>query len=194
MTRLVCTLPFIVGGAIIIAPVIADFITEPFRAMFYPGERFDRPQPAYGIPQAKRARGLHEEAILEYEKIISEHPGQLKAFTEMIDIAVIDLCDEDRARSIFHRGLAELTEDSDRKALIHVFEATVSRLHGKPEWYNSQQQRVLDIPEQENKAPVDEPDGYTSRRFHAGGGGQYRNPAEPQHPDSRKKVAYTKKP
>lgn len=35
-------------GAIILAFPLADLLAEPLGKLFYPGQRFDRPQPMYG--------------------------------------------------------------------------------------------------------------------------------------------------
>jgi len=56
---LLCAAPFLIGAGIIIAPLFTTWLAEPFRALFYPTQRFDRPQPMYSIPQSKRSKGLY---------------------------------------------------------------------------------------------------------------------------------------
>lgn len=85
-------------GSIIIAFPLAELIAEPTGNLFWPSDRFDRPQPAYSIPQSKRARGLYEEAMAGFEKLAEEHPQEVQPYVEMIDIAIVNLHDPLRAR------------------------------------------------------------------------------------------------
>ena len=55
---------FTVAGAIIVASPLARFIAEPAGELFYPIKRSSKPAPMYSIPQAKRAKGLYEEAMV----------------------------------------------------------------------------------------------------------------------------------
>lgn len=182
------SLPFLLCGALIVAPLLATIFAEPFRSLFYPVGRFDRPLPLYSVQEAKRTKGLYEEAIAGLEKIAGDYPGELKPYTEMIDIAVVNLRDENRARSFLHRGLAELKKDDDKVMLKRFYEATITRLCPKPEWLETQQQRTLTAPDLKNQGPVEEPDGRLRRRFHSGG-----DEPESDFADPRRKIHYSKK-
>jgi len=119
-------------GAIILAFPLACLIAEPLGNLFYPGERFNRPLPMYGIPQAKRAKGLYEEAIAGFEKIAEDYPNEVKPYIEMIDIAIRDLKDARRAGAIYHRGIAALKKEEDRANLTRMYGAIQSRLNARP--------------------------------------------------------------
>jgi len=186
---LIFALPFLVGGGIIIGPFFTTILAEPFRSLFYPNEQFDRAQPMYSIPQAKKARGSYEEAIAEYEKIARYHPHQLKPYVEMIDIAVVNLRDAERAKRIYQDGLLNLSDEDDRNALKQTYEATVTRIHGLPEWYKEQEQRVLVTPDLNDRGPVEEPDGRIRRRFHTGA----EDIPESDFTEKRKIIPYAKK-
>jgi hypothetical protein len=187
------SMPFAFAGAIIMVPFFTNLIAEPIRALFYPVARFKEPQPMYGMPASKRAWGEYEEAIRGYEELARKYPDDLKPYVEMIHIAVVDLKDEGRARTILNKALTALSKEEDRTRLTLICEDNISLLHSTPEWLGKQQERVLTPPDLKDQAPVDEPDGRHKRRFHAGGYGKYEGPDAPQFMDWRKKVHYQKK-
>ena len=81
---------FVVAAIIMgmpLAGVVAEFVSN----IFYPSEHYKKPQPVYGIPEAKRAKGLYQEAFDGFQKLSEEHPQVLKAYVEMIDIALVDM-------------------------------------------------------------------------------------------------------
>ncbi len=119
-------------GAIILAFPLAALFAEPTGNLFWPSERFDRPQPAYSIPQSKRARGLYEEAMAEFEKITEEYPQEVQPYVEMIDIAIVNLHDPERAKAIFQRGISVLKKDEDREALARMYGAIQTLLNSRP--------------------------------------------------------------
>jgi hypothetical protein len=122
----------IIVGAIVIAFPLARLIAEPSGSLFLPKEHFDRPQPRYGIPQSKRAQGLYEEAMAGFEKIAEEYPGEVKPYIEMIDIAIVNLKDPQRAYRIYQRGISTLKKREDRDVVVRMYEAIRSRLDTKP--------------------------------------------------------------
>lgn len=119
---------FIICGAIVLAFPLARLLAEPWGNWFWPGDRYDRPQPMYGIPQSRRAKGLYKEALAGYEEILKEHPGERRAYVEMIEIAVVNLNDANRANVIFRRGMDALEKEDDKAALAQMYSAIRSRL------------------------------------------------------------------
>ncbi len=118
----------IILGAIILAFPLARLVAEPGGNLYWPGKELDRPQPMYSIPQAKRARGLFDEAMAGFQRIASEYPEEVKPYVEMIDIAVVDLRDKDMAAAIYRRGISVLKNDDDREALKRMYLGISSRL------------------------------------------------------------------
>lgn len=169
LERLFCSLVFAFFLAVIIGPPLCELLAEPGRDVFYPIRRFDRPQPIYGAPAGKRARGQYEEAIAGYQQLAANYPEELQPHLAMIEIAAIDLKDPERARGFYQHGMALFTDPGCRDVLSRHFEAQLSRLAGKPEWLKKQASRTLNIQKKTDSAPVDEPDGVTQRRFHPGG-------------------------
>ena len=125
-------LAIMIVGAIILAFPLAELFAEPTGNLFWPDERFDRPQPAYSIPQSKRARGLYEEAMAGFEKIAEEHPEETQPYVEMIDIAIVNLHDPQRAHAIFLRGVSVLEKEEDRATLVRMYGAIQTRLNSRP--------------------------------------------------------------
>ena len=123
---------FIVVGGIIVGPPFARLVAEPAGNLFYPGRRFSRPQPAYSIPQSKRAKGLYEEAIAEFEAIADEYPAEVRPYIEMIDISIVNLKDPDRADEIFQRGISVLKKEADKEVLAKTYSVIRTLLNAKP--------------------------------------------------------------
>ena len=122
---------FIMGAVIVAAP-LAELIAEPAGNLFWPSARYDRPQPAYSIPQSKRARGLYEEAMAGFEKIAEEYPQEVQPYVEMLEITTVNLHDPKRANAIFHRGVNVLKKGEDREALVRMYRGIQTRLNSRP--------------------------------------------------------------
>jgi tetratricopeptide (TPR) repeat protein len=117
----------ILTGAIIMARPFARLFAEPWGSLFFPSEHFDKPQPMYGIPGARRKEGKYEEAIAVFEKIAGADPQELRAYVSMIDIAIVNLKDEARAEIFLQNGLKALSRREDRETLINAFQNSSSR-------------------------------------------------------------------
>jgi len=128
---------FSLTGAVLIAPVIISLFVEYVGNLFFPTEYFDRPQPMYSVPEAKRKGGLCKEAFEGFLQIAREHQQEIKPYAEMIDIAVVDLKDKKLADEVLSLGQATLKNEEDRAALAKTHEIICSRLdtipaHDKP--------------------------------------------------------------
>lgn len=122
----------LITGAIIIAFPLARLIAEPSGSLFWPGRYFDRPQPMYSIPESKRAKGLYEEAIAGFEKIAEKYPDEIQPYIHMIDIAIVNLRDSERANRIYQRGISTLRRDEDKHVLARMYNAIRTRLNHRP--------------------------------------------------------------
>lgn len=109
--------PVIVLSAIIAAPQIANALTEWVVDFFSASEKFDHAPPMYGIPQGLRKSRRYEEAIAGYEAIAENYPDELKPYLEMIDIALADLKDVNRAELIYQRGVLSFEDEQSRRRL-----------------------------------------------------------------------------
>ena len=177
---------------ILVAPMIGDLFGGMLVGLIYSSRKYDRAQPVYGIPASQRAKGLYEEAIRGYLQLAADYPDELQPYIEMIDIAIVDLRDEERARFFLQKGLAELKNENDKLALPHIFEAIRTRLQPEPEWMIQQRVHTLVPPDTRDLRPA-EPDGGTARRFHAGGARRDREPDEMPYQESRIKISFHKR-
>ena len=123
---------FFLVAAIFVAGPIAQWLAEPMGSLFWPRKYYAKPQPMYGIPQARRAKGQLEEALAEYEIIAAAHPDEVRPWLEMIDLAVHDLKDAHRANAIFQTGIARLKKPADQDALAQVYAEVLTRLDARP--------------------------------------------------------------
>ncbi len=122
----------LVSAAIVMASPVGRLIAEPMGNLFYPGKRSSHAPPMYSIPESNRAKGRYEEAMLGFEKIAETFPAEVKPYIEMIDMAIVNLKDPDRANEIFRRGVSVLQEDKDKEALATMYGAIRTRLNAKP--------------------------------------------------------------
>jgi tetratricopeptide (TPR) repeat protein len=130
--RLLFGMASMVAFAILLASPIAGLFAEPSGSIFYPGRRLSRPLPMYSIPESKRARGDYEEAMTGFEAIAADYPDELKPYIAMIEIAIENLKDADRANAIFQRGIELLKDADDKDTLARMYRATRSRLNARP--------------------------------------------------------------
>lgn len=123
---------FFLVAAIFVAGPIARLLAEPTGNLFWPRRYYNKPQPMYGIPQSRRAKGQLEEALAEYEKIAADHPDEVRPWLEMIAIAIEDLKAPDRAQAIFERGVATLKNPDARDLLAKTYAEIRTRLDTRP--------------------------------------------------------------
>ena len=123
---------FFLVAAIFVAGPIAQWLAEPMGSLFWPRKYYAKPQPMYGIPQSRRAKGLLEEAIAEYEKIAAAYPQEVRPWLEMLAVAIHDLKDAERAQTIFERGIALLKNADDKDLLARTYAETRTRLDAWP--------------------------------------------------------------
>lgn len=115
--RVIMGMAAMVLSATIIAPSIAQALVQKAFDFFTYSEKFEQAPPMYGIPQAHRKNHRFEEAIKAYEKIAEDYPDEIRPYLEMIDIALSDLKDSQRAESIYQEGVIKFQGEDDRKRL-----------------------------------------------------------------------------
>lgn len=119
-------------ASILLAFPLAGLGATLWNHMIWPKSYYNKPQPMYGIPQSRRAKGQLEEALAEYEKIAAAFPDEVRPWFEMIDLAIHDLKDAERARSIFERGIARLKNADDKDLLAGAYAEIRTRLDVPP--------------------------------------------------------------
>lgn len=124
----VAALFFALGG-VFLAPWVAERVADPVGNLFMPDRRFDRPQPMYSIAEGKRARCEFAEAMAQYEDILVQHPGDLRCYIAMMDIAATDLRDPELAESIYRRAIHDIERKKDRETLKQAHEELLSDYH-----------------------------------------------------------------
>lgn len=125
-------LAFFLLAAVIVAPGLARVVVEPLGGLFWPRYYNKSPQPIYSIPRAKRLKGLLEEAMAGYEQIAADHPDEVQPYIEMVDIALRELNDPERANRIFERGVNALKRADDRDVLARAYAAAREPATPKP--------------------------------------------------------------
>ncbi len=136
---------FLVAATAIAGPV-ARLLAEPTGGLLWPRRYYDKPQPIYSIPQSKRIKGEPEEAIAGFAKIAAEHPDEIRPYLEMIDIALTDLRDPDRANAIYQHGISALKKPEARDHLARVYADTRERMAPAPTRHIPMPRRAPDAP------------------------------------------------
>lgn len=112
---------FFAMAALLIVPVVIRRMVDAVASFFGPNARNDRPVPIYGVPRGNRKYfGRYEEAFNDYQAMVQQHPQELQAYIEMIDIAVVDMKKPELARAIYQQALAVLIQANDREELERV--------------------------------------------------------------------------
>jgi tetratricopeptide (TPR) repeat protein len=119
-------------ASIILAFPLAGLGATLWNHLIWPKLYYDKPQPMYGIPQSRRAKGQLEEALAEYEKIAAAFPKEVRPWLEMLAVAIHDLKDAERAQAIFERGIALLKNADDKDLLARTYTETRTRLNIRP--------------------------------------------------------------
>jgi hypothetical protein len=101
----------------------ASRIGEKGSRIIFPAEKLRGPQPMYGVAESKIARGLHEEAMAEYQKIAAQYPAEPKPYLGMISVAIEHLQDPDWADAIYRRGMKAMENDKAKQTLTEGYRA-----------------------------------------------------------------------
>ncbi|MGD9613438.1 MAG: hypothetical protein AB7V22_11140 [Kiritimatiellia bacterium] len=119
-------------GAICLAFPVAELGALLWERLIWSKSYYAKPQPMYGIPQARRAQGRFGEALAEYETILAAHPDEVRPHLDMVEIALLDLRDPALAHALYERGRERLKKPADQEALARVYAETLTRLEPKP--------------------------------------------------------------
>lgn len=111
----------IFASAFILGPQVTRLLVEPAGSLFMPDEKAAGPSPLYGIPERQKAKGKYEEAMAEYQKLVEQFPGEVKAYVEMINIAAFNFKNMEQAYGIYQRALATVEDEDKKKALSTFF-------------------------------------------------------------------------
>ena len=65
---------------------IAGFIGDCWASVFFPNARFQKPSLSYLLVEFYCKHGRHEEAIVEYLKIIRHYPDEQRAYLDVIQL------------------------------------------------------------------------------------------------------------
>jgi hypothetical protein len=99
-----------IGAGIAVAPWVAARLGNAAAGIIYPDRHFDRPQPVFSHAEAKRAQGLPREALAEYERVLAEHPEEVRCYIAMMDVAGRDLRDPTLAEGYYRRACDSITD------------------------------------------------------------------------------------
>ena len=111
-----------VGSAVMVAGPLARLFAEPAGTLYHPAATPMSLKPDYGVADALKEQNKGWEAFAEFQKIADLHPLEVKAYVEMMDIALKIMKDEDLARDVLAKGLDQLPEASDRETLHAMFQ------------------------------------------------------------------------
>ena len=98
----------LIVGAILLAKPIAGWFGDLLANLFMPGERNDRPQPMYSIPEGRAAREDYAGALEAYAELATEHPGEIAPHLRMMEIWLRVYKDPESARTIRDNALVSI--------------------------------------------------------------------------------------
>ncbi len=102
-----------VAAVLLVAPEtamkLAELCSRPVTNIVFPSERFTKPPLSYQIARRHRTMQRLEEALVEYQSIIENYPGEREAYLELLDVAAklgdTKACEKYKAR--FKRQFGE---------------------------------------------------------------------------------------
>jgi hypothetical protein len=98
----------LVVAAILLARPVAGWVGDLMANLFMPGERHDRPQPMYSIPEGKVAREDYAGALEAYAELAAEHPEEVAPHLRMMEIWSRVYKDPEAARTIRDNALLSI--------------------------------------------------------------------------------------
>lgn len=111
----------------VLAPMVAEQLSGLASFLYVPGAKLSKPPPAYSKARGHRAFYQYEEALAALWELIAQHPQELEAWKELIEITLLDLRDPARARSIFMEGRRTLKRQERVKLLEEAWSTLGAR-------------------------------------------------------------------
>lgn len=108
MVMIVAAHGVLIVGAILLAKPVAGWFGDLLANLFMPGERNNRPQPMYSIPEGRAAREDYAGALEAYAELAAEHPGEIAPHLRMMEIWLRVYQDPDSARTIRDNALVSI--------------------------------------------------------------------------------------
>lgn len=119
---------------ILLAFPLARVFSLPFGSLFFPNERFDRPQPPYSRAEAALKQGDPQRAITIYRELAEEYPEEVRPYIGLMDIAAHELRDVGLTRQFYREGMGRLQDMDSQQVLNKMYRANMSRLSEPPTW------------------------------------------------------------
>lgn len=112
-------------GALVVAALflgwpIAGLIGDLMSNLFMPGERHDRPQPMYSIPEGRMAAEDYAGALEAYAELAAAHPTEIAPHLRMMEIWLRVYRDPASARVIHANALATIQGRRNRQRFEHA--------------------------------------------------------------------------
>jgi hypothetical protein len=106
---------FLVVAAVLLARPLAGWFGDLMGNLFMPGERHDRPQPMYSIPEGKVAGEDYAGALAAYAELAAEHPEEIVPHLRMMEIWLRVYKDPEAARTIRDNALLSIKGRKNRE-------------------------------------------------------------------------------
>jgi hypothetical protein len=100
MLMIVAAHGVLVVAAILLAKPFAGMIGDLMANLFMPGERNNRPQPMYSIPEGRLAAEDYAGAVEAYAELAAEHPTEIAPHLRMMELYLRVWQDADSARAV----------------------------------------------------------------------------------------------
>ncbi len=130
---LVMAMALLVTGVAVIAPEVIKWGSSPvtfyFSNLFFPATRAATAPPDYTLAHYYRKHWRYEEALFWYRDLIRQHPQELIAHLEVIELA-FEKGDESLAASLARKAKRKLHSPVAREEVAKTLQAMQTRRHG----------------------------------------------------------------
>ena len=133
MLMIVAAHAILLLGAILLAKPVAGWVGDWMAGLFMPGERHDRPQPMYSIPEGRMAREDYAGALEAYAELAAEHPREIAPYLRMMEIWLRVYRDPAAARTIRDNALLSLKGKKNREKFEAAARLILSEAGAGPE-------------------------------------------------------------
>lgn len=105
----------LIVAALLLARPMAGLLGDWMSGLFMPGERHNRPQPAYSIPEGRMAKEDYAGALEAYAELAAEHPEEIAPHLRMMEIWLRVYRDPEAARTIRDNALVGIRGKKNRE-------------------------------------------------------------------------------
>jgi hypothetical protein len=118
---------FLYVGSAFLAIQVVSWIGNNFGKIFTFGGHFNKPQPAYSLPEGLAASGQYACAILAYNELAKNHPEEILPHLRVMRIWIEKMNDVDAAVMAYNLALKKIRGQKNRNEFVKMAKNNFSK-------------------------------------------------------------------